>query len=250
MAAVGRLAGGVAHDLNNILQVIQGFADFLLGKTPAQDPARKPLQQIRASAEKAAALTQTLLAICLKQVHNPQVLDLGAMVEGVAGRLREVVGPGVTVRLRSEDGLWKVRADRGHLEQALVQLAQNARDAIEGAGEVDDRDGEPGRTVEEENAAPPPGGGQASVCCIVRDTGRGMDPQTLDHVFEPFFTTKEKGRGPGLGLATVYGTVMQSGGSIQCRSLPGRAPSSASCFPAGPGSRDERDAEEDPDRRR
>ena len=136
MEAVARLAAGVAHDFNNILQVIQGFADFLLGKTTAEDPFRKPLQQIRQSAAKAADLTQHLVVIGLKESQNPEVLDLGLVVQDTGGFLREVVGPGITVNLRSEDGLWKVRADRGHFEHVLTHLAQNAREAMEGEGEL------------------------------------------------------------------------------------------------------------------
>jgi PAS domain S-box-containing protein len=222
MEAIGRLAAGVAHDFNNVLQVIQGFTDYLLGRTSTDDAARKPLQQIRIASAKAAALTGQLMAFSRKQEQHAEVLDLGQVVQGLSEMLRQLVGDKVVLHVQGVTGLWKVKADRGHLEQALMNLATNARDAIENEGQL---------TIEMENLALGNDAGEVTrsetvkpreyVCLVVRDTGMGMNRETMEHMFEPFFTTKPKGKGTGLGLATVYGVVKQSGGSIQCRSEPG-----------------------------
>ncbi len=232
MEAIGRLAAGVAHDFNNVLQVIQGFTDYLLGKTSPADAALKPLQQIRKASEKAAALTQQLMAFSRKQEQNAEVLDLGQVAEGLAGMLRQLVGEKITLKIRASAGLWKVKADRGHLEQALMNLAANARDAIQTTGEL---------TIELENIQLETGDVRetqqpgAYVSLVVRDTGVGMSRETMEHMFEPFFTTKEKGKGTGLGLATVYGVVKQSGGSIQCRSELGTGTEYRILLPRLPG---------------
>jgi two-component system, cell cycle sensor histidine kinase and response regulator CckA len=222
MEAIGRLAAGVAHDFNNVLQVIQGFTDYLLGRTSTDDTALKPLQQIRMASAKAAALTEQLLAFSRKQEQHTEILDLGQVVGGLSEMLRRLVGEKVALHVHVVTGLWKVKADRGHLEQALMNLATNARDAIENEGQL---------TIEMENLALGNDAGAVAqsetakpreyVCLVVRDTGMGMSHETMEHMFEPFFTTKAKGKGTGLGLATVYGVVKRSGGSIQCRSEPG-----------------------------
>jgi signal transduction histidine kinase len=222
MAAIGRFAAGVAHDFNNVLQVIQGFTDYLVGKTPAGDAAHGPLLQIRKASDKAAALTQQLLMLSGKRGQNSEVLDLGEVAEGLSGRLRHILGEKGRVELKTHPGLWKVRADRGHLELALMNLAANARDAMEGEGLL---------TIETANlvlgAAEGVGDGRPTgageyVRLVVRDNGTGMSREAMEHLFEPFFTTKEKGKGTGLGLATVYGIVKQAGGSLQCVNKPGK----------------------------
>jgi two-component system cell cycle sensor histidine kinase/response regulator CckA len=219
--AIGRLAGGIAHDFNNLLGVIGGYADLVLRELGAEDPRRHRVVQIRRAADRAAALTRQLLAFSRKQVLQPRVLDVGVVVSDLEEMLRRLIGEDIQVVVIKEPGLGHVRADPSQLEQVLLNLAANARDAMPSGGTL---------TIETANVdlgpvyvALHPGARPGRyVMLAISDTGVGMDAATLSRVFEPFFTTKELGRGTGLGLATVYGIVKQSEGCIWAYSEPGR----------------------------
>ena len=220
MEAVGRLAGGVAHDFNNLLTVIQGYAE-LLGASLANDPERsESLGEIVRAAERAAALTRQLLAFSRRQVLETRVLDLGAVVADTEKMLRRLIGEDVEVVVVKPATLGHVKADPGQIEQVLLNLAVNSRDAMPGGGrltvELADVTLDAPFTTSHDSI---PSG--RYVVVSVRDTGSGMDAETLGHLFEPFFTTKEKGKGTGLGLATVFGIVKQSGGYVDVASAPG-----------------------------
>jgi two-component system, cell cycle sensor histidine kinase and response regulator CckA len=220
LEAIGRLAGGVAHDFNNILSIIMGHGELLLATAGTDERSRNGLQQIRRAAERAASLTQQLLAFSRKQVLQPKVLDLNEVVADVQKMLTRVIGEDIDLVAKLHPSLAPVTVDPGQVEQVLMNLAINARDAMPHGGEIVmetsnvDVDPERGRDVD---LAPGP-----YVMLKVTDTGHGMDAGTLGHIFEPFFTTKKMGKGTGLGLATVYGIVKQSGGSIQVESEEGR----------------------------
>ena len=220
MEAVGRLAGGVAHDFNNLLTVIQGYAE-LLGASLSNDPERsESLGEIVRAAERAAALTRQLLAFSRRQVLETRVLDLAAVVADTEKMLRRLIGEDVEVVVVKPATLGRVKADPGQIEQVLLNLAVNARDAMPGGGrltvELADVTLDAPFTTSHDSIPSGP-----YVVVSVRDTGNGMDAETLSHLFEPFFTTKEKGKGTGLGLATVFGIVKQSGGYVDVASAPG-----------------------------
>ncbi len=210
MEAVGRLAGGVAHDFNNLLTSVLGHADLALGLLPPDDPLQDDLQEIKAAGSRAAALTQQLLAFSRKQLLEPRVLDLNAVVSGIGRMLRRTIGEDVTLVTRLAPDLGRVRADPVQMEQVVLNLAVNARDAMPDGGRL---------TIETLNVRLPSGAG---VRVVVEDTGVGMSEEVRHHVFEPFFTTKDVGKGTGLGLATAYGIVEQSGGSITVQSEVGQ----------------------------
>jgi PAS domain S-box-containing protein len=220
MEAIGRLAGGVAHDFNNILTAIIGHVDLLLEEEQEGGGRRVDLIGIKQAAERAAGLTHQLLAFSRKQVLQPKVLDLNALVNGTDQLLRRVIGEDVELRTVARPGLGAVEADPGQLEQVLVNLAVNARDAMPSGGRL---------TIEITNVeldqsytrAHPPMAPGPYVLLTVSDTGVGMSAEIRAHIFEPFFTTKPSGKGTGLGLATVYGIVKQSGGYIWAESEPG-----------------------------
>jgi signal transduction histidine kinase/CheY-like chemotaxis protein len=218
--ALGRLAGGVAHDFNNLLTVISGYSEIVLAKLNETDPLRGKLHEIRKASGRAASLTQQLLAFSRKQVLEPKVLGLNEVVAGVEKMLERLIGEDLDLRTALRPDLDRVKADPGQIEQVLLNLSVNARDAMSGGGEL---------TIETANvrvdaASPPfPGMGPGRyVRLSVRDTGCGMDEETRRRIFEPFFTTKGPGRGTGLGMAMVYGIVKQSGGWITVDSEPGR----------------------------
>ena len=215
MEAVGQLAGGVAHDFNNALMVISGNAELVLSETPPDDPRRSPLVDIRKSSERAASLTQQLLAFGRKQMLAPRVVDVHEVISGVERMLQRLLGEHVTLTTElGADPSW-VKIDSPQLEQAIVNLALNARDAMPRGGRITIRT----RTLD---PSPPDAAGQRRVAISVSDTGDGIPPEVRPHIFEPFFTTKEFGKGSGLGLATVYGFVKQSGGEVTVESEPGK----------------------------
>ncbi len=221
MEAVGQLAGGIAHDFNNLLTAILGSTELLTVSTPPADPRREDLQEIARAAHRAAGLVRQLLAYSRKQVLQPRVVNLNTIVHEMGGMLRRVVGERIELRLHLDPALGDVVADPGQLEQVIANLGVNARDAMPGGGTLTlttaNLSGAGLATAASEGL---PLGGPL-VALSVSDTGVGMDDHVLAHLFEPFFTTKELGRGTGLGLATVYGIVRQSGGQIQVASRPG-----------------------------
>jgi PAS domain S-box-containing protein len=221
MEAVGQLAGGIAHDFNNLLTGILSYSDLVLQELRADDPIRGDIEQIRYAGQRAAGLTRQLLAFGRRQVLQPRVLSLNACVGEVDAMLRRVVGAGVTLENELEPGLWHVLADPGQLEQVLVNLVINARDAMPEGGRVTVTTANLHLTATDDargNGVRP----GAYVTLSVRDTGVGMDVPTQARIFEPFFTTKGSGKGTGLGLSTVYGIVEQSGGHIEVESAPGQ----------------------------
>jgi PAS domain S-box-containing protein len=251
MEAVGRLAGGVAHDFNNLLTVITGYSDLLLAglrakgsargkavgadiETGLTDAAQHHLQIIRSTADRAAALTRQLLAFSRKQILTTAVLNLNEVVRGLEDMLRRLIGEDVELTTVLEKDLNHVKVDRGQFEQVILNLVVNARDAMPRGGRIVLKTSNHQLSVEPDLEASPRGSGWGKpapaaektsrqyVMLTVSDTGCGMDEQTQQHLFEPFFTTKEVGKGTGLGLATVYGIINQSGGQIEVESAPGQ----------------------------
>lgn len=238
MEAVGQLAGGVAHDFNNLLTVILSYSSMLLDRLSHDDPNREDVQEITAAADRAAALTRQLLAFSRKQVMQPRVLHVNAVVADMENMLRRLIGEDIELRTHYDPDVASIKADPGHLEQVVMNLVLNARDAMPTGGQL---------TIRTENAEVAEAADRAApllctgsyVVLSVTDTGVGMSPEVKQRLFDPFFTTKELGRGTGLGLSTVYGIVKQSGGDVYVDSELGRGTTLRVCFPALDGAEDE-----------
>jgi len=224
MEAIGQLAGGIAHDFNNLLTAILGYAELLVPVVEPDAIHRNDLEQIRKAAVRATQLTGQLLAFSRQQILQPVVVDLNALVADVAALLGRLIGENIRLTLRLEPELGRTKADPGQVEQVIVNLAINARDAMPTGGsltiqtmnvDVDDHFFLRHGFINESQTT-------RFVVLTVSDTGQGIDAVTRNRIFEPFFTTKPKGKGTGLGLATVYGIVKQSGGSIWVYSEPGQ----------------------------
>lgn len=221
MEAIGRLAGGVAHDFNNLLTAIGGFCDLQKARLKEIGELPTYLEEVTKAVEKAAALTRQLLAFSRKQVIQPKVLVLNNIVLEMEKMLHRLIGEDIEFVVRLAPDLWRTKVDPGQMEQVILNLAINARDAMPRGGRL---------LIETANAElnpldtqyPPEAEAGPYVMLSVADTGMGMDEKTLSRIFEPFFTTKEPGRGTGLGLATVYGIVKQGGGTLTVRSEPGK----------------------------
>ena len=218
MEAVGRLAGGVAHDFNNLLTVITGRAALLLMELPADDPKRRDIDLITQTAARASALTRQLLALSRQQILQPRILDLNELVESLGPILQRLVGEHIELHVLPAPGSVSVKADPTQIEQVILNLAVNARDAMPGGGTLTIQLCQiaAGQLRFDEGEQVGPG-----VSLVVRDSGTGMSPDVQAHMFEPFFTTKAPGQGTGLGLATVYGITKQSGGHVSVQSTMG-----------------------------
>ena len=224
MEAVGRLAGGMAHDFNNLMNVVIGYSEMLLHKSSSDNPGRQALESILDAGERAATLTRQLLAFSRKQIIEPRILDMNAVLTDMERMLRRIIGEDIELIPKSTPGIGRVRADLGMIEQVVMNLAVNARDAMPNGGKL---------TIETANAefdeqyvhrhqGSVPG---SYVMLAVSDTGMGMTQEVKARIFEPFFTTKEMGKGTGLGLSTVFGIVKQHNGYIMAYSKPGKGAS-------------------------
>jgi two-component system, cell cycle sensor histidine kinase and response regulator CckA len=222
MEAIGRLAGGVAHDFNNVLTAILGYSELLLGNPASAGPAwHSGVVEIRKAAEKAASLTKQLLAFSRQQVLETSLLDLNSVVSSMAGLLRRLIGEDIDLQVRLAPKLGWIKAAQSQIEQIVLNLAVNARDAMPSGGEltIETADSELDEIYAQTHVAVRPG---SYVMLAVSDTGVGMSAEVQSHIFEPFFTTKEVGKGTGLGLSTIYGAVKQNGGHISFYSEIGR----------------------------
>jgi PAS domain S-box-containing protein len=232
LEGIGRLAGGVAHDFNNLLTVILSCSAALRDDLDRGTSAsREDVDQIHGAGVRAADLTRQLLAFARKQVVAPVPLDLNEVVRSSQKLLVRLLGEDIELQVRLQPGLWPMRADPGQLEQVILNLAVNARDAIRGGGTITVETRNVSVDAVQETSDPERQGDWVRL--LVRDSGVGMSPEVKAHLFEPFFTTKEQGKGTGLGLATVYGVVKQAGGHVHVESQPGQGSAFEVCFPRG-----------------
>ncbi len=221
MESVGRLAGGVAHDFNNMLGVIIGHTELALGQVSTSSPVHGDLEEIQKAANRSADLTKQLLAFARKQTASPEILDLNEKVSSMINMLRRLIGEDINLTLEADPNLWPVKIDRAQADQIMANLCVNARDAIAGIGNISIRTK---NVILDENYCQKHEGCKSGpyVRIAVYDDGCGMDPTTREKIFEPFFTTKKPGEGTGLGLSTVYGIVKQNEGYIEVESIPGK----------------------------
>ena len=244
MESIGRLAGGVAHDFNNILTAILSYTELTLMKLAEDHPVRSHLVSIQEASEKAATLTHQLLAFSRRQVLEMKAVDLNKVIEGMANMLSRMIGEDVLLEMRTEAMISTIRADQGQIEQVLMNLAVNARDAMTAGGRLligtEDVDLNEALLRTQETVT-----FDKYVMLSVSDTGAGMTAEVRDRIFEPFFTTKELGRGTGLGLATVYGIVKQHSGNIIVDSEPGKGTTFKVYFPIAGERRQELDKDHD-----
>ena len=219
MEAVGRLAGGIAHDFNNMMTVVTGYGESLLLSLEDQNPLRQSVNEILSAGRKAAALTQQLLAFSRKQLLHPRILDLNEVVAGIENMIRRLIGEDVAFDFLPQEGVGRVKADAGQIDQVILNLVVNAKDAMPEGGRlaIETADVELDEGYAREHIAVEPG---RYVMLAVSDTGTGIEEKIRSKIFEPFFTTKDRGKGTGLGLSTVYGIVKQSGGNIWVYSEP------------------------------
>jgi len=220
MEAVGRLAGGIAHDFNNMLTVINGYSELLLSQMDDKDVRRKDVEEIHQAGQRAAGLTRQLLAFSRRQIIQPKVLNLNELIEGLDRMLSRLIGEDVKLQLRLDHQIYPIQGDAGQIEQVVVNLVVNARDAMPKGGKIVietlNADLDEAFTAAHPDLHPGP-----HAMLLVSDTGTGMSAEVKSHLFEPFFTTKDLGKGTGLGLSTVLGIVQQSGGSVKVSSEPG-----------------------------
>ncbi len=230
MEAVGRLTGGIAHDFNNVLTAISGFSSMALAKTPEDSPIREAILEVVKAGERASQLTRQLLDFSRKQVPTPRTLDLNLVVQGISTMIRRIIGEDIALTLRLEGELPRIKMDPSQLEQVILNLAVNARDAMPNGGELLIETGKVffDSEVSEGGDRMCPG---EYVLLAVSDNGVGMSPEVKEHLFEPFFTTKDFSRGTGLGLAMVHGIVKQAGGHILLESEPERGSTFKLYFP-------------------
>ena len=242
MEAVGRLAGGVAHDFNNMLTVISGYNRMILDSLGPLDPMRGNAEEVAVAAERAAALTSQLLVFSRRHTTRPTVLEVNTVIGSIEKMLRRLIGEDIELVLKQAPEVGKIRADAGHIEQAIVNLVVNSRDAMPEGGivTIETANVTLDATYARSHLGVQPG---EFVMVAVSDTGHGMDSETRRHIFEPFFTTKPKGKGTGLGLAIVYGMVKQSGGDIWVYSEAGRGTTFKLYFPRAGGEEPEKSVE-------
>jgi PAS domain S-box-containing protein len=225
LEAVAKLGGGVAHDFNNLLTIINGYSELLLAQVQTGDPLREMVEPIRNAADRAARLTRQLLDFSRRTILAPQVTDLNHLIQNLDGLLRPVLGEDIELRVSLDPGLGQVLVDRGRMEQVILNLAGNARDAMPQGGTLTVRTQNIDLSRSGDNrhsALPPDLQAGPHVALVVHDTGSGMTEAVRARIFEPFFTTKEVGKGTGLGLAMVYGFIRQSDGHIHVDSAPGQ----------------------------
>lgn len=232
--AIGRLAGGVAHDFNNMIGAIMGWSDLGLTESDPRSPSYDRFLKIRAQSERAAILTKQLLAFARKQVLQPQNVDLNQLVEEEISLLAKVIGERIAVRLELAPDLTPAWADPAQIEQVLMNLCLNARDAMPNGGQLSVKTCNVSFDAED-SGKPQFMAAGIYVCLLVTDTGMGMDPDTIEHIFEPFFSTKDLGKGTGLGLATVYGIVKQHQGFINVESVVNGGTTFTVYLPVGTG---------------